>query len=174
MVPPEEPHHPPANPCMLDTAPLTTAGNPSTHRTLRSASGRKPERANSLLDEFATEELRTLSKLLPSSAAAAIAHRQPEDERSASPGSPPSTSTVGSQPTGSEHLSPNSAPRTHSRAGSRRPSSKSTFMLPATFVHTLDSTFDSTVQGSMCMWKPCLKFCPVCVSSVCNDDRHVV
>ena len=131
MEPPEEPPHPTANPSTFDTAPLSTAGNPSTHRTLRSASGRKPERANSLLDEFATEELRTLSKLLPASAAAAVADRQPEDERSASPGSPPSASTVGSQPTGSELLSPESAPRTHGRAGSKRSSSMSTFMLAA-------------------------------------------
>ena len=163
MEPPEDLHHPPANPSTLDTAPLTTAGNPSTHRTLRSASGRKPERANSLLDEFATEELRTLSKLLPAAAAADVAHRQPEDERSASPGSPPSVSTVGSQPTGSEHLSPESAPRLHSRAGSKRPSSTSNLTLAAAFVRTVDST----VQGSMCMWQLCLKLCS---NSVCNDN----
>lgn len=127
MEPPELPqvsHHPPANP--VNAEPLNTAGMPSTYRTLRSASaGRKPEKANSLLDEFATEELQTLSKLLPAPAAAAVAHTQPEDVRSASPGSPHSASTVGSQPTGSEHLSPESVPRTHSRAVSKRSSSAS-------------------------------------------------
>lgn len=127
MEPPELPqvsHHPPANP--VNAEPLNTAGMPSTYRTLRSASaGRKPEKANSLLDEFATEELQTLSKLLPAPAAAAVAHTQPEDARSASPGSPHSASTVGSQPTGSEHLSPESVPRTHSRAVSKRSSSAS-------------------------------------------------
>lgn len=111
---------------MLSTAPLSTAGIPGTHRTL--SSGRKPESANSLLDEFATEELRTLSKLLPAAAAVAVAARQPGEEHTASPGSPPSASTVGSQPTGSEHLSPESAPRTLSRAGSKRPSSMSTII----------------------------------------------
>ncbi|KAL3132685.1 hypothetical protein ABBQ32_009198 [Trebouxia sp. C0010 RCD-2024] len=124
MEPPElprEPHHPPANPPAYDAGLLSTAGMSSSHRTLRSASaGRKPEKANSLLEEFAAEELQTLSKLLPSPAAVPVAQRQPEDERSASPASPRSASTVGSQPTGSEHLSPESIPRSQGRAVSKR------------------------------------------------------
>lgn len=129
MEPPElprEPHHPPANPPAYDAGLLSTAGMSSSHRTLRSASaGRKPEKANSLLEEFAAEELQTLSKLLPSPAAVPVAQRQPEDERSASPASPRSASTVGSQPTGSEHLSPESIPRSQGRAVSKRHSSAS-------------------------------------------------
>lgn len=129
MDPPQEPDHPPAAPSTLDPTPLSTAGILGTHGTLRLSSGGKPESATSLLDEFATEELRTLSKLLPASAAVAAADRQPGGQGTASPASPPSASTVGSQPTGSEHLSPESAPRTLGRAGSKRPSSMSTLML---------------------------------------------
>ena len=167
MEPPEEPHHPPANPSMFYTAPLTTAGNPSPRRSLRSASGKKPERANSLLDEFATEELRTLSKLLPASPAPAVGRKQPQDERSTSPGSLPAASTAGSQPTSSEHLSPESAPRTHNRAGSKRPSSTSNFMLAAAFVHTLERAHLTAHFKAACIYDSCACSCVHFQSLVC-------
>ena len=123
---PQQPHiNPPDHPSTSEPDQQPAAGISGTRRMLRSASaGRKPERANSLLDEFATDELQTLSKLLPASAAVAAAHRQPEDQRSGSPGSPTSASTVGSQPAGSELLSPGSAPRTNGRVHRKRSSSK--------------------------------------------------
>ena len=130
MEPPEIPQqthiNPPAHPSAYEPEPPPAAGISGTHRMLRSASAaRKPERANSLLDEFATDELQTLSKLLPASAAVTAAHRQPENKRSATPGSPTSASTVGSQPAASsELLSPGSAPRTSGRADRKRSSSK--------------------------------------------------
>lgn len=100
-----------------------TADVSGAHRSLRSASAsRKPDRANSLLDEFAPEELQTLSTLLPATAPG-VPGVLPGDERSASPVSPPSGSTLASQPQDSEQLSPESRPRTSGRAGTKRSSS---------------------------------------------------
>ena len=86
------------------------AGISGGHRTLRSASaGRNPDKANCLLDEFAAEELRTLSTLLPPSATrppGVMPGGQPSS-RAASPHSP----TVSSQPAESEQFSPDSERR---------------------------------------------------------------
>ena len=120
----EPPHDllPPASQPVPTLHSQPTADISGAHRSLRSASAsRKPDRTNSLLDEFAAEELQTLSTLLPASAVPAIL---PGDERSASPVSPPSGSTLASQPQHPEQFSPESRPRTSGRAGTKQSSSK--------------------------------------------------
>lgn len=123
MEPPQD-LMPPASQPVATLNPPPTADISAVHRSLRSASAsRKPDKANSLLDEFAAEELQTLSTLLPATAPG-VPGVLPGDERSASPVSPPSGSTLASQPQDSEQFSPESRLRTSGRAGTKRSSSK--------------------------------------------------
>lgn len=86
MEPPQD-LMPPASQPVPTLNPPPTADISGAYRSLRSASAsRKPDRANSLLDEFAAEELQTLSTLLPATASGAP-EVLPGDERTASPAS---------------------------------------------------------------------------------------
>ena len=126
MEPPEVPDQPHAPSSQLVNTVQPQPVKQEPQRTLRSA-GRKSHQANSLLDEFRAEELQTLSHLLPETAATwAVGYA---GQHSDSPASPPSASTVGSQPTVDEQTSPQIMPRALTRAGTKRSSSKSLISL---------------------------------------------
>lgn len=118
MEPPEVPDQHASTHQLVNTVQPQPVKQES-QRTLRSA-GRKSHQASSLLDEFRAEELQTLSHLLPETAATrAVGY---EGQHSDSPASPPSASTVGSQPTVDEQTSPQIMPRALTRAGTKRSS----------------------------------------------------
>ncbi|DBA93683.1 TPA: hypothetical protein ACH3X3_013755 [Trebouxia sp. C0006] len=148
MEPPQD-LMPPASQPVATLNPPPTADISAVHRSLRSASAsRKPDKANSLLDEFAAEELQTLSTLLPVTAPG-VPGVLPGDERSASPVSPPSGSTLASQPQDSEQFSPESRLRTSGRAGTKRSSRLEDLMPEADAMNEDDSSkhVSSTFRG---------------------------
>ncbi|KAL0049347.1 hypothetical protein WJX82_000095 [Trebouxia sp. C0006] len=117
-----------------------------THRT-------PPQPAQTGLDKqsattFAAEELQTLSTLLPVTAPG-VPGVLPGDERSASPVSPPSGSTLASQPQDSEQFSPESRLRTSGRAGTKRSSRLEDLMPEADAMNEDDSSkhVSSTFRG---------------------------